>query len=242
ALGAEGEAGGPYKEWLSDSDPLKVGAQPIVIAVDECTSDDECSGETPHCDLPTHTCVPCASDADCKDPSAPACQPNGSCGECSATNDVLCVDDTPVCDTMSGTCVLCTNMDNSACIGSQDGPQCVGGSIGVHCGCFEDKDCGDGKSGLVCDPQKEICIPGCKGEGGNGCPDGQECTSTDSSVGTCVDITGGEGGAGGGSPADPGDPGPCACSFPGRDTRDLGAVAAALLGLVALGARRRRRG
>ncbi|MEZ4302001.1 MAG: isopeptide-forming domain-containing fimbrial protein, partial [Polyangiaceae bacterium] len=170
ALGAEGEAGGPYKEYLSDSDPLKVGAQPIVIAVDECTSDDECSGETPHCDLPTHTCVPCASDADCKDPSAPACQPNGSCGECSATNDVLCVDDTPVCDTMSGTCVLCTNMDPSACIGSQDGPQCVGGSIGVHCGCFEDKDCGDAQSGLVCDPQKEICIPGCKGEGGNGCP------------------------------------------------------------------------
>ncbi|MBK8258295.1 MAG: DUF11 domain-containing protein [Polyangiaceae bacterium] len=239
-VGADGKAGGPYKEYLSDSDPLKVGAQPIEIPVDECSADSECPDEKPHCDLPTHTCQGCKTDADCKDPAAPACQPNGSCGECSATNDTLCVNDKPVCDVMVGICVLCTSMDNSACIGSPDGPQCVGGSMGVHCGCFEDKDCGAANSGLVCDPKTEICIPGCKGEGGNGCPDGQECTSNDSTIGTCVDITGEGGNGGGGGAADPGDEGPCACSLPGRETRDIAPIAA-LLGLAALGARRRRR-
>jgi len=244
-LGAEGQAGAPYKEYLSDSDATKVGAQPLVVPVDECTADSQCSGETPHCDLPTHTCVGCESDADCDDPAAPACQPNGSCGECSSSNDKLCIDDKPTCDTMAGVCVVCTSSDASACIGVPDGPQCVGGMSGSHCGCFEDGDCGEVNSGLVCDPQAEVCVEGCKGEGGNGCPEGQECTSTDSTIGTCIDINattgagGGKGGSGGSD--DPGEQAPCACSTPGSHTRDFGA-AIAFLGLAALGARRRRRG
>ena len=241
-VGAQGAAGGPHKDYLSDSDPQKVGSQPLVIQVDQCTMDSQCSGHTPHCDVETHTCVGCKTDADCKDPAHPACQPDGSCNECSATNDKLCIDDKPVCNTMAGVCVLCTAMDPSACIGSKDGPQCVGGMNGqVHCGCFNDSDCGGANSGVVCDPQAEICVEGCKGEGGNGCPDGKECTSKDSTIGTCVDVnggTGGSGGTGGGGGADPGDDGPCACSLPGRDTRDFGA-AIALAGLAAIGLRRR---
>lgn len=243
-LGAKGSAGGPHKDYLSDSDPQKVGTQPLVVQVDQCTMDAQCSGDTPHCDLATHTCVGCQTDADCKDPKAPACQPSGACGECSATNDKLCVDDTPVCNTMAGICVLCTAMDASACLDSKDGPQCVGG---LHCGCFQDSDCGGANSGIVCDPMAEICVEGCKGEGGNGCPDGKECTSKDSTIGQCIEVTGtggaggGGGGAGGGNGADPGDDGPCACSLPGRDTRDVGAIVATL-GLVALAMRRRRNG
>ena len=245
-LGAEGQAGAPYKEYLSDSDATKAGTQPLEVPVNECTTDDQCAGETPVCDLEAHVCVGCETDADCKDPNAPACQPNGSCGECSATNDTLCVNDKPVCETMSGTCVPCTAQDPSPCIGDPDGPQCVGGMNGLHCGCISDADCGGPNSGWVCDPQAEVCTEGCRGEGGNTCPDGKECTSTDSSIGECLDITGeggaggGEGGSGGGgNSADPQDPGPCACSLPGRDTRDLGATVA-LAGLLALGARRRR--
>lgn len=243
-LGAEGQAGSPYKEYLSDSDAGKSGPQPLVIPVEECTSDAECSGETPHCDVPTATCVPCMSDADCADPAAPACQPNGSCGECSASNDALCVNDEPVCDTMTGTCTLCTSMDESACLGAPEGPQCVGGMGGaVHCGCFGDSDCGGPDSGLVCDPQAEVCVTGCKGEGGNGCPDGEECSSSDSTIGECIDVGdhGGDGGGGGGGGgADPGGEGQCGCSLPGDETRDVGTFAA-LLGLAALGVRRRRR-
>jgi len=246
-LGAEGSAGGPHKDYLSDSDPQKVGAQPLVVQVDQCTMDAQCSGNTPHCDVETHTCVGCQTDADCKDPAAPACQPNGSCGECSATNDKLCEGDKPVCNAMIGICVLCTSMDPSACLMAPEGPQCVGGMNGqVHCGCFQDSDCGGANSGKVCDPQAEICVDGCKGEGGNGCPDGKECTSKDSTIGTCVDVNGGTGGGGAGGgggtggSADPGDNGPCACSLPGRETRDFGA-ALALAGLAAIGLRRRAR-
>ena len=246
-LGAEGQAGAPFKEYLSDSDPAKVGAQPLEIPIDQCTNDAECSGDTPHCDLPTHTCVGCESDADCTDPATPACQPSGECGECSQTNDTLCKDDKPVCETMSGTCVPCTAEDPSPCIGHVDGPQCVGGMNGLHCGCITDADCGAADSGLVCDPNAEVCVEGCRFEGGNGCPDGKECTSTDSSIGSCIDVSGtggsggGEGGSGsGGDSADPQDPAPCACSLPGRDSRDIGATLA-LAGLLALGARRRRR-
>jgi uncharacterized repeat protein (TIGR01451 family)/MYXO-CTERM domain-containing protein len=255
-LGAGGKAGSAYKEYLSDSDPQKVGLQPLVVVVDQCTSDDACSGETPHCDVPTHTCIGCQSDDDCNNHSAPACQANGSCGQCSTSNDSLCVGDQPVCETMSGTCVLCSGEDASACAGTPEGPQCVGGMNGaVHCGCFGDDDCGSAQSGMVCDPSTEVCVEGCKGEGGNGCPTGRACTSQDSTVGACIDGNGntggggGDGGNGGGNAGgnggfdgtDPGDQGQCGCSTPGSATRDLGALAA-LLGLAAIGARRRRRG
>src|SRR5262249_27843529 len=46
-LGASGQAGAPHKDYPSDSDPKKVGAQPLVIVVDQCTSDAQCSGDTP---------------------------------------------------------------------------------------------------------------------------------------------------------------------------------------------------
>ncbi|EYF07083.1 isopeptide-forming domain-containing fimbrial protein [Chondromyces apiculatus] len=48
--------------------------------------------------------------------------------------------------------------------------------------CTQDTDCAQGQ---VCDTEAGICVPGCRGEGGNACPDGQVCSSTDSSVGTC---------------------------------------------------------
>ena len=244
-LGAEGQAGAPFKEYLSDSDPTQVGAQPLQVPVDQCSSDAECPEDKPVCNLETHVCEGCKTDADCKDPTTPACQPNGSCGECSATNDTLCVDNKPVCETMSGTCVPCTSDDPTPCIGNPDGPQCVGGAGGLHCGCITDSDCGGPKSGFVCDTDTEVCTEGCRGEGGNGCPDDKECTSKDSSIGLCIDMTGeggngGGGGDSGGNGANPEDPAPCACSLPGRDTRGIGATLA-LVGLLALGARRRRR-
>jgi MYXO-CTERM domain-containing protein len=46
--------------------------------------------------------------------------------------------------------------------------------------CTRDAECGTGK---LCDAEK--CVAGCRGEGGNGCPEGQVCTSTDATAGVC---------------------------------------------------------
>jgi uncharacterized repeat protein (TIGR01451 family)/MYXO-CTERM domain-containing protein len=193
-LTAKGQAGAGSKTWQSDGDPQTLGDQPTVVVVNECSSDAQCPGTKPHCDLGTSTCVPCATDADCKDPAHPACQPNGSCGQCSQSNDTLCMGQTPVCDTMSGTCVLCTlgpNGDASQCAQNPNGPVCVGGAGGtVHCGCLMDSDCGGPMSGTVCNSVTSICIEGCRGMGGNGCPTGEICTSKDTMIGACVPDTG----------------------------------------------------
>ncbi len=49
--------------------------------------------------------------------------------------------------------------------------------------CVEDHDCGDIDSGRVC--EKDSCVMGCRGEGGNGCPLGYECSSVGRAIGDC---------------------------------------------------------
>ncbi|MBK9262541.1 MAG: DUF11 domain-containing protein [Polyangiaceae bacterium] len=122
--------------------------------------------------------------------------------------------------------------------------------------CTTDVDCGDATSGKVCGPLMG-CIDGCRGAEGNGCPTGQECTSMDSTIGTCFDPSasssssssssgmggaGGAGGAGGdGGAADGGVVavgGGCDCSVTnsGDDARGI-----ALLGLALIALHRRKR-
>jgi MYXO-CTERM domain-containing protein len=65
------------------------------------------------------------------------------------------------------------------------------------CGCTADSQCGDTVSGKVCDRTNEAalnqCIDGCRstavdGVGsGNGCPTGLECTSSDETIGECLE-------------------------------------------------------
>jgi len=62
--------------------------------------------------------------------------------------------------------------------------------------CQTDSDCGDATSGKVCDDTRK-CVDGCRGTNGNGCPDGQVCSSMDDTIGTCSDGAGGGGGSGG---------------------------------------------
>ncbi|MDC3959529.1 MopE-related protein [Polyangium jinanense] len=49
--------------------------------------------------------------------------------------------------------------------------------------CFTDVDCGNPVSGSVC--EAGMCVPGCRGVGGNGCPYGEVCSSVDASRGVC---------------------------------------------------------
>jgi uncharacterized repeat protein (TIGR01451 family)/MYXO-CTERM domain-containing protein len=260
-LSASGLAGAIKKTWLSDSDPLTLGDQPTVTTIYECDSDSECKGDKPHCDAVTHTCGGCTSDADCKDPKNPACEPTGACGQCSKTNDTLCVNDTPACDTTIGICVLCTlgaMGDATKCEKDPNGPICVAGmNDTVHCGCIADKDCGGPMSGMVCDSVPQLCVMGCRGMGGNGCPDGLVCSSIDNTIGTCgppamttATTTSGSGGAGGGGDGGAGgtggsvlqgDKGSCGCSVPGDDESENSGAAAAALAMIGMVVARRRR-
>ncbi|AKT37489.1 isopeptide-forming domain-containing fimbrial protein [Chondromyces crocatus] len=65
--------------------------------------------------------------------------------------------------------------------------------------CTVDVDCGGTNSGRVCNAASGVCVTGCRGEGGNGCPEEQVCSSTDETIGQCGPSgTGGAGGTGGG--------------------------------------------
>jgi MYXO-CTERM domain-containing protein len=120
-------------------------------------------------------------------------------------------------------------------------------SVGSCVQCTKDADCGGPASGAICDVLTSKCGPGCRGMGGNGCPVGQQCSSTDASAGMCGAGTGtggssgtGTGGANDGITAS-GNGLICAAQ-PGRGDDDAGAwLLGGLAGLVLASRRRRRR-
>ncbi len=250
SLEAAGASGGTKKIYDTDSDPATPGRQSTDIAINECSSDTDCTGTKPHCDTATHTCLGCKTDADCTDAKNPACQSSGACAQCSATNDNLCIAPTPACNTLKGLCSLCTqgtNGDASQCATSPDGPVCIGGPSGsVFCGCDKDTDCGTVDSGRVCDTSVQKCIDGCRGQGGNHCSAELQCTSPDTTIGDCI-VPGVDAGVGddGGQPAEAvpqaaGDDGGCSCSTLSKRSWGNGMfVAAAALGAAALLRRKR---
>lgn len=67
--------------------------------------------------------------------------------------------------------------------------------------CDDDSDCGASDSGMVCDDALAVCTAGCRGQGGNGCPTGETCTSTDNTIGDCIPDGSGGGGTGGAGPS-----------------------------------------
>ncbi|MDI1481161.1 MopE-related protein [Polyangium sp. y55x31] len=94
--------------------------------------------------------------------------------------------------------------------------------------CETDEDCGGPNSGQIC--VEGSCTEGCRGEGGNGCPTGEECTSTNTAPGLCVSPEEAIRLAGGG----------CACAT-GQTEGAPGGVALAFAALGALVLRRKRR-
>jgi hypothetical protein len=96
-----------------------------------------CPDAKPHCAKADHICVACEAHSDCKQPSAPRCEPTTrACVKCLTAAD--CGGDAPVCDQSSHACVECaTAMD------------CAG--AGAHCDsashrcveCVADGDCTD---------------------------------------------------------------------------------------------------
>jgi hypothetical protein len=104
-------------------------------------------------------------------------------------------------------------------------------------GCKTDNDCGSPTSGKVCNESTNKCQDGCRGTGGNGCPEALVCSSTNATIGTCGPADNNEPYYGQGSGLF------CAVQQPGNDNSSTGA--AWLLGLVALArvvSRRRKAG
>ncbi len=230
---ASGLKGGAKKTWLSDGDPLTPGAQPTTVTVDECGSNLDCPANKPFCELSTHTCQPCSSDEHCTDPNFPACQPDGSCGECSTGNTSKCPSSAPVC--VGGKCAACTPGPNAPeCQNDPNGPVCLVNPEPV-CGCDTDDDCGGAQSGRICENDK--CVDGCRGEGGNGCPTGESCSSATAAPGVCGEIPPPPPATA--APADSDDDGGCGCALPGQ-SRSSGALAALGALVLGLGLRRRR--
>lgn len=105
--------------------------------------------------------------------------------------------------------------------------------------CIVDSECGGPTSGLVCVASE--CVAGCRGAGGNGCPNGRTCSSTTEAVGTCS----------GNVAADAAEPGntlegggfDCAFAPSSKTSTDAGAQAClgALVALALVGSRRRAR-
>ncbi|QQR91058.1 MAG: hypothetical protein IPJ88_04820 [Myxococcales bacterium] len=114
-----------------------------------CTSDDDCEGETPVCDIPNNTCVECKTNAEC----------SGETPQCNTTSQtcVACLDSThctdaaaPVCDTTTNTCTGCT--ENTDCDGITGKPFCKNESC-VQC-TVENEDVCNGNS---CNPNTFEC-------------------------------------------------------------------------------------
>lgn len=112
------------------------------------------------------------------------------------TNDSDCGGATSgrVCDETSRACVdgcrgqggngcssgkVCSS--NTAAIGT-----CVDAPSDAGAACTTDLDCGDAVSGRVCNEALGVCADGCRGQGGNGCSNGQMCSSETNAIGTCA--------------------------------------------------------
>jgi len=242
----------------------------------ECLADEDCGGLKSTCEAETNTCVCVPNGDEVCDGTDNDC--NGELDEgfdagdpCSAGVGACAVEGVQVCDTPDSTVCdavplepseeVCDGIDNN-CDGFTDE------GFNEGCGCASDDECGGPNSGQVCEP--DVCIPGCRGVNGNGCPDGQMCTSSDETVGQCVP----EDGTGGSDSASGTDSGPTEgsasagptegsasatdSSGSGSDSNSNGALddegfgcecnsngsgapmGLALLGLLALGRRRRR--
>jgi uncharacterized repeat protein (TIGR01451 family) len=103
----------------------------------------------------------------------------------------------------------------------------IGGGTDAAGTCAADGDCGGPSSGLVCDDATMSCASGCRGQGGNGCPAGEVCTSVDTTIGQCATADSGNdaaGNQGGGDGSIDAGPLPDAASSGGGPVPDDGSI------------------
>lgn len=113
-----------------------------------CAANQDCSGDSPICDLSTGACVGCLSSADCAGvKEMPICEPShAQCAECASNAD--CGVAAPACDLNDGKCHEC--LVDSDC----KAPSLCGVDRKCHFSCATNADCAD--------PNKPLCDPGGK--------------------------------------------------------------------------------
>lgn len=152
-------------------------------------NDGICAGKNLECNVETGACVQCVADDDCKNKSEKSKCYNGVCLE-GCDNDEQCKDlKLPYCRIDLKLCVSCRT--SSDCSGKT--PTCD--ETAYVCVCTSDADCGNDTSSMMC--EAGACVTGCRGQQGNGCPDGQQCTSRTPVIGECRTVDAGAGGQGG---------------------------------------------
>ena len=182
------------------------------VAAGACLVDGDCAGNQ-FCNIGTQTCVGKLANGTDMPTDVGHVTPvlDGKCNNDAAA--LVCA--SGVCDTTDNKCGFSNgqgtcNAQNSATVcrsgacdandlkcglanGGTCGQQaavcrsnvCNGGTCSS---CGTDQDCGNATSGKVCTSSGDAgsaCINGCRGTGGNGCAQGQNCSSTTSAVGTC---------------------------------------------------------
>ena len=115
-------------------------------------------------------------DGEGTDPAAQKCQADADNG---ATKTLVLVADTDGGSKSDG--AEDTNLNGMVDAGETN-PLFAGDDI-TQPECTADADCGSASSGTICEDQR--CVPGCRGADGNGCPEGQVCTSTSGTAGLC---------------------------------------------------------
>lgn len=221
-----------------------------------------CDGVDGDCDgNPDDVGSPCAVGLGaCAETGTSSCPNAGQPAVCSAVPGAPAADD--ACNGEDDDCDGSTDEDGDLlCSADSSTPACVSTGLSFTCGCFSDADCGGPTSARLCflHETTQRCIAGCiDAFGRNGCPAGEQCTSSNPATpGTCVpsgSIVDAGAGDDAGSP-DESDAGPidagtavpppagCTCSAGGDpDPRSGSAgLVGALVGLTLLARRTRRR-
>lgn len=175
----------------------------------KCTTNAQCAGATPICNVATGQCRACAADTECP-AAAPACL-SGQCVVCRPGGASACAAPNEVCAPAGGSCIDCDPATHNGCAANQ---YCTAAST-CAVGCRNNAGCTT--PGLTfCDATSHQCrgctiateatdcsspaAPRCAGNGTCGaCRTGATalCTGTtdacDNTTGTCVDCIAGAG-------------------------------------------------
>lgn len=158
-----------------------------------CTSDAECAGAEPRCELSSGRCVACLDAGDCADGTV-CVAPAQVCVESCVTRG--CGDATPVCNTETGLCRACGGdaecsggrcRDDGACVeclgladcDDDDAPLCSAAGRCVEC--VDDGHCDDLDE--RCNTQLGVCAEPCS----ESVPCGADDPYCDMAVGFCVE-------------------------------------------------------
>ncbi len=109
------------------------------------------------------------------DVPAQGCDEDSDCGDAQSGM---------VCDPATKICIDGCHAEGNGCPSAK---VCTSATttIGTCVDCVTDAQCGEVNSGKVCDAATNTCGDGCRGDGGNTCPDGEVCSSLTQIVGVC---------------------------------------------------------